>query len=258
MVITGPPQSGLPGLGGVQRLKWAKPLEVFQIDPQDASGRMLWKEAMGMSYHPRLTPLLIGLFSFVLLTGCQVHQTQTAARLIQHQAMIDVSGLKDSTVLEQVKVHVAAPQKWDEPRVKDNAMFVDALWRSPSKMTGLGVAYVHLPIPLPAKALIWFAKQEYTRRTADQGELLNEWTDDLGRPWFEAQNAKYHMRGFCVTKGFEAWIVYTGYKREEPPSAAELGIAQRALETIVPTPIAQDLPQTGMATGNADGSQQVQ
>jgi hypothetical protein len=132
---------------------------------------------------------------------------------------------------------------------KHAALYTDMQWRSPSKMTGVGAAYVRLPIPLPASALVWLAKQEYSKKAQD-GELVGQWTDELGRPWFEAQNTKYHVRGYVVTRGFEAWIIYCGYKREQPPSASEIGVASRSMETIVPTPMAPDLPQKSMATAN--------
>ena len=186
----------------------------------------------------------------LLVSGCTFQQTVPTARLIQHQAIVDVAGLKETETIEPVKVHVAAPQKWEALNIKYTPMFTDAQWRSPSRLTGVGVAYVRLPIPLPARALVWFAKNEYVKRSGDQsGEVLGQWTDDLGRPWFEARNSRYHVRGYCVTKGFEAWIIYSGYKREQPPSAAELGVAARSLETIVPTPFATDVPQQRMATG---------
>jgi len=79
--------------------------------------------------------------------------------------------------------------------------------------------------------------------------VLGQWTDALGRPWFEAQNSKYHIRGYVVTKGFEAWVIYCGYRRERPPSAPELGVAARSLETIVPTPFAEDVPRQPLAQG---------
>jgi hypothetical protein len=180
------------------------------------------------------------------LSGCQMSQTVSSQRLIQHQAMVDPSGLKDLAVAESVKVHIAAPEKWDALPPKVSSLFTHSQWRSPSKMTGVGVAYVHLPFPLPAKAITWLAKKEYSKSAGD-GQLVGEWEDSLGRPWFEAENSRYHVRGYCVTRGFEAWVIYCGYKREQPPSAAELGVAARSLETIIPTPFAQQVPQKSMA-----------
>ena len=197
---------------------------------------------MGMPFN-RAVLLICAAWSLSLTAGCQVQSVPTK-RLIQHQAIIDLAGLEDTQVVDVIKAHVAAPQKWEALKPKKTALFVDQQWRSPSKETGLGVAYLRMPIPLPASALVWLAKKEYAKRGED-GEVLAEWTDQLGRPCFEAQNANYHVRGCVVTKGFEAWIVYCGYKRnpERSPSAAELGVAARAMETVVPTPIATDVPQ---------------
>jgi hypothetical protein len=206
---------------------------------------------MGMSY--RLLTILVAAASLFFVGGCQLQNIPTA-RLIQHQAVIDMGGLEDPAVIEGVKAHVSTPQKWEALAPKKTAIFTDQQWRSPSKMTGLGVAYIRLPIPLPANALVWIAKKEYAKRGED-GEVLAQWVDRLGRPWFEAQNPKYRVRGYVMTRGFEAWIVYCGYKRDEaqPPSAAELGVAARALETIVPTPFATDVPQKRMASGPSAG-----
>jgi hypothetical protein len=193
------------------------------------------------------------LFALLLLaaTGCQFQQGVFAERLIQHQAMIDCSGLNDPQLIDSVKVNAAAPRTWKALDVKKTALYTDFQWRSPNKQTGLGVAYVHLPLPLTAPMIVWLARQEYLKR-GDSGQVLGQWTDALGRPWFEAENAKYHIRGYVITKGFDAWIIYCGYKRtDEPPSAADLGLAARALETIVPTPIAPDVPQKSMAVGGA-------
>lgn len=193
--------------------------------------------------------LLAGAICLSSLTGCQVGQTVSTTRLIQHQAMIDPTGLKESEVVEPVKVHIAAPQRWEQLEAKKYTLYTEAQWRSPSKMTGVGVAYVRLPLPLPAKSIAWLAQKEYAKK-ADDGKILGSWEDSLGRPWFEAANSRYHVRGYIVSKGFEAWIIYCGYKTEQPPSASELGVAARALETIVPTPYATEVPQKPMAVAN--------
>jgi hypothetical protein len=188
-------------------------------------------------------------FVLLALTGCQVNSTISTARLIHHQQVIDTTGLRDTEVVEAVKARAAAPQRWDALAIKKTALFTDMQWRSPSKMTGVGVAYIRMPLPVPAAALIWFAKQEYCKR-ADDGKLIGEWTDGIGRPWFEAENNKYHVRGYVVTKGFEAWIVYCGYRTETPPSQDELRMAQRSAETIIPTPLAPSDARTPTAIAN--------
>jgi len=167
------------------------------------------------------------------LTGCQLTQSVSTARLIQHQAMVDPTGLKDPEICDVVKVHVATPQKWDALVPKKTAVYTDMQWRSPSRMTGVGVAYIHLPLPIPASAIAWLAEKEYSQR-ADDGKLLSTWSDALGRPWFEAENSKYHARGCVMVRGNEAWIVYCGYRRDMTPRPDELHLAARSMETVIP------------------------
>ena len=203
---------------------------------------------MGMSFNliRSIVVFVGGAICLSSLTGCQMAQTVSTARLIQHQAMIDPTGLKESEVIEPVKVHISAPQKWEQLEAKRHSLYTETQWRSPSKMTGVGVAYVRLPLPIPARSIAWLAQKEYSKK-ADDGKIIGTWDDALGRPWFEAENSRYHVRGYIVSKGFDAWIIYCGYKTEQPPSASELGVAARALETIVPTPYAQEVPQKPMA-----------
>ena len=64
-------------------------------------------------------------------------------------------------------------------------------------------------------AIAWLAQKEYSKRS-DDGKLLATWEDNLGRPWFEAENTRFHVRGYIVSRGFEAWIIYCGYRLEQP------------------------------------------
>jgi hypothetical protein len=205
---------------------------------------------MGMSlsfkFVRSILVLIGGMICLSSVTGCQMAQTVSTARLIQHQAMIDPTGLKDTEVIEPVKVHISAPQRWEQLEPRKHSLYTETQWRSPSKMTGVGVAYVRLPLPIPAKTITWLAQKEYAKK-ADDGKVIGTWEDALGRPWFEAENSRYHVRGYIVSKGFEAWIIYCGYKTEQPPSASELGVAARSLETIVPTSYSQEVPQRSMA-----------
>src|SRR5438552_3622202 len=61
------------------------------------------------------------------------------------------------------------------------------------------------------------------------------WSDSLGRPWFEAENNKYHCRGCVMVRGNDAWLLYYGYRREMPAKPDEVLLAARSLETIVPS-----------------------
>jgi hypothetical protein len=171
----------------------------------------------------------------VLGAGCHTAQTVSVPRLIRHQAMIDFSGLRDVATFEPVKAQAAAPRTWNPLAVKKTSLYTDMQWKSPSGNSGVGVTHVRMPLPLSAKMLIWFAKAEYTKK-GDDGRLIDQWTDPLGRTWFEAANSRFHVHGYVITRGFEAWVIYTGYKTARPPDAAEMSLAARALETVVPLP----------------------
>ncbi len=165
--------------------------------------------------------------------GCQTANPGASTALIAHQAMIDFSGLKPAQPIDGLKCTAAFPETWDPLPLKRGALFNNQQWRSPTRNTGVGVVYIRLPIPLPLDTLIWFAKQEYTKK-ANEGKLLGEWTDNLGRHWFEGENSKYHVRGYVFLNGTDAWLIYFGHKTATPPSAAELSLAARSLDTIIP------------------------
>jgi hypothetical protein len=174
---------------------------------------------------------LLILFSYV--GGCQSATQVSGRRLIEHQAFIDFSGLRKDEVVASVRTTIAAPRQWEDMPLQANPLFIHQQWRSPSTHTGVGIVLAHLPLPLSAKTVVWFAKQQYARDQKD-GKVLDEWVDPLGRSWFEAENEKYHLRGYVVVKGFEAWVVYFGYRTHFPPDVAEISLAARSAETAVP------------------------
>lgn len=174
------------------------------------------------------------IFAFIFLftiAGCQQALTVSHARLIEHQAMIDFSGLKPVEKIASVKVEAGLPRQWTALSGQSSPLYTHQQWRSPSTRTGIGVAYIRLPLPVGIGMLKWLASREYK---SNDGRILAEWTDPLGRPWFEAENAKYHVQGFVVARGLEAWVVYFGNKSKLAPDPAELSLAARAVETIVP------------------------
>ena len=188
----------------------------------------------GMLFNPKPW-LSLGLLAALAAggAGCQTAQPVSVNRLLNYQAMIDFSGLKSADQYDSVKAQVAPPQSWKELVPKRGTMFTDMQWRSPSGKTAMGVAHVRMPLPFSPRTLLWFAKGQYAKQS-DDGRLLGQWVDELGRSWFEAENKKYHVRGFIITKGFEAWIIYTGYKMTEPTDMSELALGARSMETIVP------------------------
>ncbi len=190
----------------------------------------------GMSFNPKLWPSL-GLLAALALAGvgCQSAQPVSVRRLINHQAMVDFSGLKSAEHIHAVKAEAAPPVTWPPQALKRGPMYTDMQWRSPSGTTAVGVAHVKMPLPLSARALLWFAKGQYAKQS-DDGRMLTQWVDELGRTWFEAETNKYRVRGFILTKGFEAWIVYNGFKTTVPTDEPELSMGARAMETIIPAP----------------------
>jgi hypothetical protein len=176
-----------------------------------------------------------------LLGGCIPTQSVSVHRLIAHQALLDFSGLKPAQTIQDLKVTASIPQKWDSLPLQKKALYSHQQWRSPTKTTGFGVAYVHLPLPISAKTVVWFAKTQYAQQSTKdgkaEGKLIGEWTDSVGREWFEAENGKYHVKGYAVTNGFDAWIVYSGYRLKDPINPGEVATAARSLETILPTPL---------------------
>ena len=179
-------------------------------------------------------PRAVAVIILVLLAaGCQTAGKATNRRIIDNQALIDFSGLAPSEPIDGVKVSCSVPRQWEAVPLKRTALYAHQQWRSPSSRTGVGVVYVRLPLPLSERTLLWFAKREYTKANED-GKTIGQWTDEVGREWFEAENNKYHVRGYALVRGFHAWLVYFGTKTGSPPDLAELGIAARSVQTFVP------------------------
>ena len=168
-----------------------------------------------------------------LLAGCQGAKPIEHKRLIEHQALLDFSGLKAPETLEDVRGRAGLPESWKAQPPQKTSLYTHGQWKSPSGHTAVGTVLIHLPLPLSADMVCWFAKREYTKR-AEDGKLIREWKDALGRRWFEAENNKYHVRGYCMAQGFHAWIVYFGYKTQSPPNFDEIALAARSADTFIP------------------------
>ncbi len=167
--------------------------------------------------------------------------------------MIDFSGLKAPQTIEALQVAASVPQNWTPLPIQKRALYTHQQWRAPLRTTGVGVAYVHMPLPMSAKTIVWFAKMQYAEQSTKdgkpQGRLIGEWRDAVGREWFEAENVKYHIKGYAVTSGFDAWIVYSGYRINDPVNIGELATASRSMDSILPTPLTSR--QAGQASASA-------
>jgi hypothetical protein len=171
--------------------------------------------------------------SVAALAGCQI-QGVSAVQLEMHQAMINRSGLSALHVIDKLRVSCAPPEQWNPLPLKSNWIYSHQQWRSPDRHVGMGVAYMHTPILFSPQTLIWFAKAQYANTDDGTGRLIGQWTDSLGRCWFEAENNMYHVRGYAMTHGYDAWIVYSGYRVQTHPPITEVLTAARGADTVAP------------------------
>jgi hypothetical protein len=185
-----------------------------------------------------------------LLAGCQPSAAEMGHQLTVRMSMIDFSGLAPAVPLGGgLDVSAAIPRAWQLAPGQERAMFAHQQWRNAARDIGVGVVHVHMPLPMSAKTLVWLAKSRYAAaaKSSDggkpkvpggEGQLLNEWTDAVGREWVEAENDRVHVKGYAVTCGFDAWIVYVGVRRPGVPNPVDLQLAERSMESVVPGPLA--------------------
>jgi hypothetical protein len=170
----------------------------------------------------------------LLMIGAMGCQAAHSDEIALQRNWIDFTGLSPLMQISALKVSGSAPKDWSPLPMDQTPLYAHEQWRSPTMTTGVGVAYVHLPIPLPASAVLWFAQREYNAR-GDDGRSLGRWSDELGREWFAAENRNFYVRGYVLTSGMDAWIVYCGYRRARATNPDELSLAIRSLETFVPS-----------------------
>jgi hypothetical protein len=190
---------------------------------------------------------VVSIVPIAALTGCQAIQPNLGDRMAAHAANVDLSGLYPDFNLPELNVRAAIPRGWQPMAIDTSPLYVHEQWRSLRHNTGVGVAYIHMPLPMSAKAVVWFARQEYSKQATTEhspdASLLGEWTDALGREWFEGENEKYHVRGYVVTSSMDAWVVYSGYRLKTPPSKKDFNLALRSMESIVPLPLTVEVAQ---------------
>ncbi|HTW93375.1 MAG TPA: hypothetical protein VMD30_01190 [Tepidisphaeraceae bacterium] len=173
-----------------------------------------------------------------LAGGC-TFQTVSVAELRLHQQSVDLNGLRRVEAFPELQVSCAPPVFWERRGETPNILYTHEQWRSPRKNAGMGVAYIHTLIPLSPQMLVWFAKTQYAQSKENHeggGKLLGEWTDSMGRVWFEAENARYHVKGYAMTRGTDAWIVYSGYQVKNKPPESDIELAERAADSVAPLP----------------------
>jgi len=185
--------------------------------------------------------IIAGLFAGLaaaMLSACQVQSVSTV-ELEMHQALVNRTGLSPVYLDKALRIACATPQEWDPLPLDSNMLYSHQQWRSPDHHVGMGVAYMHTPIPFSPETLIWFAKNHYANSKDHTGRLLGQWTDSLGRCWFEAENARYHVRGYAMTHGNDAWMVYSGYRMKTNPPSTEILLAARGADSVAPLPASE-------------------
>jgi hypothetical protein len=177
-----------------------------------------------------------GLLVLWMGTGCAVAPPVSTSVIMRQQALLDFTGLLPQQQIDALRVTWAVPRDWELLPPRRGPLYIHQQYRSPSGVTGVGVAFIRMPIPLPAGTLAWLARREYAKRFGDQteGAVLDHWTDSAGREWFEVKNDRYRGTGYVMVRGREAWIVYSGYRLMHSPNAEEISVSRRSAQTIVP------------------------
>jgi hypothetical protein len=174
----------------------------------------------------------------------------SVARLVEHREQINPIGLMPAKGVQAVNAHIALPSGWQALELQRTALYSHQQWRSPSKCTAVGVTYIRMPLPFSSRTLAWMASNEVAKRTVE-GRILRRWSDELAREWFEAETEDYHITGYAMTRGFDAWINYVGHRRKEDLRPAEMDIARKSLDSALPLSVAL-AAETARATASAE------
>src|ERR1051325_467327 len=135
----------------------------------------------------RLGCVFTAVFAFV--SGCQMAAPAPKAAFTDYRQNLSEVGLALPMAVDPLKGNAAFPPGWTSLPLQKTALYTHQQWRSPSKRTGVGVPYVRMPLPLSTKTLVWFAMNEAGKKT-NNGKIIRQWHDELGREWFEAENDK--------------------------------------------------------------------
>jgi hypothetical protein len=174
-----------------------------------------------------------GLLAAAALAACQAIPPLTRAALAEHREVLAEAGLSSAITVNELRASLEVPPQWRPLPLQKSVLYTHQQWRSQSRRTAVGITYIHMPLPLSTQTLVWFVVNEAGKRSAD-GKIIRQWSDSAGRQWFECENAKYHMTGYVMTSGLDAWINYCGYRNREPKMAGELDFGEKSLETITP------------------------
>src|SRR4051812_666127 len=98
--------------------------------------------------------ILVRLFILIavaVLSGCQLAPNVSVKRLVAHRDETDLTGLEQTKLQSDLKVSWAVPRGWEALPIKKGAIYQHQQFRSPTLATGVGVAHIQVPLPIPAQ-----------------------------------------------------------------------------------------------------------
>jgi len=131
----------------------------------------------------------------------------------------------------ELEAMVAPPVGWQPDPLKRTSRHAHQAWISPSGQTAFGVIRMNLPLPFIGADRVLKGFLDEMKQTEGDAALLSRTTDRrLPGIRFVAEGGQYKLRANLVVRGFRAWAVYAGTRRDAPQVPGELDLAERARE----------------------------
>jgi hypothetical protein len=131
----------------------------------------------------------------------------------------------------ELEAMVTPPVGWQPDPLKRTSRHAHQAWISPSGHTAYGVIRMNLPLPFISADRVLTGFLDEMRQTEGEATLLSR-TSDRRLPGlrFVAEGGQYKLRVNLVVRGFRAWAVYAGTRRDAQEVPAELDLAEWARE----------------------------
>jgi hypothetical protein len=131
----------------------------------------------------------------------------------------------------ELEAVVTPPVGWQPDPLKRTSRHAHQAWISPSGHTAYGVIRMNLPLPFLGADRVLKGFLDEMERTEGEAALLCRTTDRrLPGIRFVAEGGQYKLRANLVVRGFRAWAVYAGTRRDAQEVPGELDLAERARE----------------------------
>lgn len=146
---------------------------------------------------------------------------------------ITAPGLSAPEPYPLLNATVVPPVGWQPDPVKKSSTHAHQTWVSPSRSTAYGVIRMNLPLPFIGPNMVLRPFLDQMRRTEGQAILLSRQADRRlpgSGIRFVAEGGTYRIRVNLMTRGYRAWAVYAGTRRDAAEVPAELRLAEQARE----------------------------